>query len=65
MKTDFTHSKSSKCWQLGQWRYWPDSGQIKKGQKVVRLSNQLNQVLKLLIEFAPSVVKRQQFLDEV
>ncbi len=51
--------------QLGDWHYWPDSGVLQKQGQEQRLSTQLNQVLHLLLEQAPSVVTRQQFLDRV
>lgn len=50
---------------LGDWHYWPDSGVLKKPGQEQRLSTQLNQVLQLLLERAPAVVTRQQFLDQV
>ncbi|MGJ8664119.1 MAG: winged helix-turn-helix domain-containing protein [Marinicella sp.] len=52
-------------WSVGDWHYWPDSGLLKNGQDEVRLSTQLNQVLLLLLENAPDVVTRQQFLEHI
>ncbi|TDR22642.1 winged helix-turn-helix domain-containing protein [Marinicella litoralis] len=52
-------------WLIGEWRYHPDNGLLKNNNNEVRLSTQLNLVLSLLIEHAPNVVTRQQFLDHV
>ncbi len=52
-------------WLLGDWHYHPDTGVLKCAQQEVRLSTQLNDVLMMLIEYAPKVVSRQQFLDRI
>lgn len=65
MINDIEKFNDSMCWQVGQWLFWPESGVLKQGNQEQRLSNQLNQVFCLLIQQAPHVVTRQQFLDVV
>ncbi len=65
MKAIQYQEKINQTWLLGEWQYLPDSRLLKKGNIEQRLSQQLNQVLLLLIKRAPQVVTRQQFLDVI
>lgn len=55
----------NKRWLLGEWSYWPDSGLLKNKSKRTQLPTQLNEVLSLLINQAPAVVSREEFLAVV
>lgn len=65
MKGSEPTSSKQTVWLFDGWAYKPDSGLLKKSNTETRLSTQLNQVLLMLIENAPSVVTRQQFLAGV
>ncbi len=58
-------TKALSGWRIGPWCYLPETGGLKSGREEVRLSTQLNQVLLLLIQNAPEVITRQQFMDSV
>ncbi len=58
-------AESTGLWQLGDWQYLPDTGELFRGQQSTRLSTQLNEVLWLLIQNAPEVVTREVFLEQI
>ncbi len=65
MEKNKKHQAVPVKWVFDQWEVWPDQGTVKKEQTEHVLSPQLNQVLGLLISRAPSLVSKEEFLEEI
>ena len=54
--------RTESCYQIGEWRYWPRTGELQRDTRQIRLEPRVADVLTLLMLRVGNVVSRDELL---